>query len=158
MVISLSDQSTLTERHYQNFLYNTAFENFTIKSNICLSLKFYALSDETELKQIDQTVIRLQRSYRELARGINYRFLYNSVMTQIKSKICLFPKFYVLSDEIFEFRFWRHFSIKYDTSKKVFVPGHRVQRLSGLLKVCSSKTSKAKNRRNFTELFLRELF
>ena len=50
---------------YSNFLYNSAFENSTIKSNICQSLKFNVLSDETKIKKIDQTFIRLERSYWE---------------------------------------------------------------------------------------------
>ena len=47
---------------YSNFLNNSAIQNFTIKYNIFQSLKFNALSNETKIKKIDQTVIRLEHS------------------------------------------------------------------------------------------------
>ena len=86
-----------------------------------------------------------------LLRGIYKRFLYNLLMTLIKSNIFLFLKFNALLDEIvyiFEIRFWR----------RRWLVCARTQRetLEWLAQICSSRASKAQNRQKCSEWFYKQ--
>ena len=47
------------------FVDKSGSEIHSKKAELCKFLKFYALSDETKIKKIGQTVIRPEHSYRE---------------------------------------------------------------------------------------------